>query len=145
MITYKRIELDTIEYPKERELRNKILLRPIGVPDYGWEMHDSESFHFVALNGDCVVGCAVLYPLPDSTGDAQLMQMAVADGMQGKGIGGELVNELVNFARGRCFHRIVCHSRQNVVGFYEKLGFVTYGEPFTEVEIPHSRMQFVLQ
>ncbi len=144
MITHKRIEMDTIEYQKARELRNETLLRPIGIPDYGWEMHDSESFHFAAMDGDSVVGCALLYPLPDSRVDVQLMQMAVAEWMQGKGIGRDIVNELVHFARFRCYHRIVCHSRENVVDFYRKLGFVTYGEPFKEVKILHRHMQLIL-
>jgi hypothetical protein len=49
--------------PNGRELRNKILLRPIGIPDHAWEMHDKKSWHFVAVENDVVIGCVVLVPL----------------------------------------------------------------------------------
>lgn len=145
MIKYKRIEMNNPLYQEERILRNEILLRPIGIPDYGWEMHDSDSFHFVALEGECVVGCVVLYRVPECTGDVQLMQMAVTDKLRGKGIGRDLVGVLLDFARSHGYSRVVCHSRGNVVHFYEKLGFVTFDEPFTEVNIPHRKLQFQLK
>ena len=56
LIIIKRISVDDPWYQSERELRNKILLRPIGIPDYGWEMHDEESWHFVALDNERVIG-----------------------------------------------------------------------------------------
>ena len=86
MISYSQIEKNSIHYQSERELRNMVLLRPIGIPDYGWEMFDSESFHFVALKEDCVVGCVILHLVLESPGDAQLMQMAINSDMQKGGI-----------------------------------------------------------
>lgn len=145
VIKYKQIEMENLLYQGERKLRNEILLRPIGIPDHGWEMYDSDSFHFAALDGECIVGCVVLYPLPDCTGDAQLMQMAVTDKLRGQGIGRDLVNLLLHFARSHGYSRVVCHSRGNVVHFYEKLGFVTFDEPFTEVNILHRKMFFKLK
>ena len=46
----RRIDMENPLYQKERELRNKVLLRPIGISDFGWEMNDSVSWHFVALD-----------------------------------------------------------------------------------------------
>ena len=144
MISYSQIDQSSIHYQGERELRNKVLLRPIGIPDFGWEMFDSESFHFVALKEDSIVGCVILYPLPESPGDAQLMQMAISSGMQKRGIGRGLMKILVDFARSQGFKRIICHSRDEAAGFYAKLGFTVYGEPFTEVEILHRYMSLNL-
>jgi len=144
MVFYKRIKASGRYYQAQRELRNAVLLRPIGVPDYSWEMHDEESFHFVALNGDEVVGCFVLYPVPSDPGAVQMMQMAVLDRFRGVGVGRELMNRCVEFARSEGFCRIVCHSRENAVGFYEKMGFVCTGEPFEEVGIIHRHMIFNL-
>ena len=142
MISYSQIKIlqNSIYYQGERELRNTILLRPIGIPDYSWEMYDSKSYHFIALNNETVVGCVILYPLPDNPGDIQLMQMAISSDMQKKGIGKELVKKVIDFARAQGFKRIVCHSRDKVVPFYSKLGFTVYGEPFTEVGILHRCM-----
>ena len=36
-VNIQRIEIDDPLYQQERDLRNRILLRPIGIPDFGWE------------------------------------------------------------------------------------------------------------
>ncbi|HHP7229294.1 MAG TPA: GNAT family N-acetyltransferase, partial [Xenococcaceae cyanobacterium] len=97
-IIIKRISTNDPWYQSERELRNQILLRPIGLPDYGWEMHDAKSWHFVALERECLVGCVVLVPLDSINHKAQLIQMAVAQSVQRKGIGTKLIQELLKFA-----------------------------------------------
>lgn len=139
MIEVRIIDLkkDVLLYKEQRELRNKILLRPIGMPDYGWEMFDSESFHFIALSNNEVAGCALLCPKEDS---AKLMQMAVDDSFQNKGIGQAIVAKILEFSKTKKIKNIFCHSRENAVSFYEKCGFRTFGEVFKEVEINHIKM-----
>jgi len=132
-------------YESERQLRNRILLRPIGVPDHAWEMNDEKSWHFLAIENDTVIGCVVLFPLDGEKHKAQLMQMAVESDQQGKGIGKLLVDELLNFCRAKNITEVICHSRSNVVEFYLKSGFEIYGEPFTEVGIPHFNMRINLR
>jgi predicted GNAT family N-acyltransferase len=132
-----RIEMDDPRYQKERELRNKILLRPVGVPDYGWEMNDKNSWHFVAVEGAKVIGCVILYPLNEEKSKAQLMQMAVDSPWQGKGIGKLLVKALIKFATNQGIKEIEIHSRAEVTTFYEQLGFQIYGDEFEEVGIKH--------
>jgi hypothetical protein len=46
MMTIQQIETDNPLYQLETDLRNRILLRPIGVPDHAWEMHDHKAWHF---------------------------------------------------------------------------------------------------
>ena len=140
-IVIQRISLDDPLYQLERELRNRVLLRPIGVPDYGWEMHDRKSWHFVTLDGENVVGCVVLVPLDDTNRKTQLIQMAVARSFQGQGIGTRLINELIKFAKLQGIEEITCHARENAVPFYLKLQFEVYGEPFQEVGILHRHMR----
>jgi hypothetical protein len=45
MMTIQQIETDNPLYQLETDLRNRILLRPIGVPDHAWEMHDHKAWH----------------------------------------------------------------------------------------------------
>ncbi len=140
----KIISIEDPLYQQERELRNKILLRPIGVPDFGWEMHDKESWHFVALENNNVVGCVVLTPLNKMKTKTQLMQMAVDAPLQGKGIGKALVKELLKFSSKNSIKEIEIHSRADVVPFYEDLGFKVFGDPFEEVGIAHRYMNIYL-
>ena len=132
-------------YQPMRELRNNVLLRPLGVPDNSWEMYDHRSWHFVAAKDHEVIGCAVLVPSEEDPTTARLIQMAVDGNTQGKGVGKALLEQIIVFARGRKLKSITCHSRHYAVGFYEKLGFEVYGEELEEVGMPHRHMRISLQ
>ena len=134
------INMDHSLYQKERELRNEVLLRPIGIPDYGWEMNDDKSWHFIAIDQSNLIGCVLLVPLNTNLNKAQLTQMAVAKSRQGEGIGKLLVKYLLDFAASKGIKEILIHSRAEVTSFYEQLGFQIYGDEFEEVGIKHQRM-----
>ena len=140
----KLINTDSRWYQQERELRNKILLRPIGIPDYGWEKYDSIAWHFVALDNNLVVGCVLLVPLDEGKKKAQLMQMAVDTAYQKSGIGSFLVKELLLFSKKEMIKEIQIHSRSDVVKFYENFGFEVYGNSFTEVGIEHRYLKKII-
>ena len=146
MISILRINIQDTLYQQERELRNKVLMQPIGMPDYGWEQFDSKSWHFVAIdNKRKVVGCVVLVPNVNQRHDAQLIQMAVDESYQGKGVGKLLVEELETFAKTHEISTILCHSRDKAVNFYLKLNFEIYDEPFEEAGIIHRYMRKYLE
>ena len=139
MLEIKQIEMRDALYQQERELRNKILLRPIGIPDFGWEMHDPESLHFVATKNNQVVGCVVLY-LNEGINTARLMQMAVDQDLQKQGIGQKLVELLLTTAREKGIKEVVCHARADAASFYSKVNFKIFGEPFLEAGVEHFHM-----
>ncbi len=145
MISIQLIETKHSLYPLEQELRNKILLRPIGIPDHAWEMHDEKSWHFVAVEKDAVIGCVVLVPLNATQTKTQLMQMAVETNQQGKGIGKLLVKELLDFSKSKGIKEVICHARDSAVPFYLNLGFEIYDDPFLEVGIQHYHMRINLE
>ena len=140
-VIIQRIEIDDPLYQQERDLRNRILLRPIGIADYGWEKNDHKSWHFVALLDNRVIGCVVLVPLDDDAKETQLIQMAVEADFQKRGIGKMLVKELAAFAGQEGVSQIQIHSREDVTNFYKALGFALYGEPFEEVGVKHRHMR----
>ena len=142
----KIIPIDTQHplYQKERELRNKILLRPIGIPDFGWEMNDSKSWHFAAVHDSELIGCVLLVPLDRNFTKAQLIQMAVSHKWQGKGVGKQLVKTLLDFAKKEGFVEIEIHSREDVTPFYEAMGFTAFGDVFEEVGIQHRHLSLKL-
>jgi len=144
-VEIKRITLEDQLYQQERNLRNRILLRPIGIPDYGWEHNDTKSWHFVAIESEKVIGCVVLVRLDENASKTQLIQMAVEKEFQGRGIGRMLVEYLIEFASENKVQEIQIHARDDVKVFYEQLGFRVVGEPFEEVGIKHRHMLMVLR
>ena len=144
MVKIIRIDMQHSLYQKERELRNKILLQPIGIPDYGWEMNDSRSWHFAAIDGSELIGCVLLVPLDKDFRKGQLIQMAVDDNWQGKGVGKQLVKALLDFAKKKGFTEIEIHSRADVTSFYEAMGFIAFGDVFEEVGVQHKHLSLTL-
>jgi GNAT superfamily N-acetyltransferase len=61
--------------------------------------------------------------------------------MQGKGVGRALMIFAENIARDLGYRRLCMHARSTAVGFYQKLGYRTAGNEFTEVTIPHYVME----
>ena len=141
MITVKIINIDNPLYEQEIELRNKILRRPIGMPDNSWDMQNEKAWHFVALNKDKLIGCVLLLPNKEEKDKVRLIQMAVDNDYQGTGIGKLLINELLHFCKEKKIQEVTCHARDNAVIFYQKMGFEVYDEPFYEVGILHKHMR----
>tara|TARA_B100001094_G_C17892340_1_gene652324 strand:- start:42 stop:488 length:447 start_codon:yes stop_codon:yes gene_type:complete len=146
-IKVEKIDMTDPRYQQERALRNEILLRPIGLPDFGWEMKDGASMHFIAYDQDAenqnVVGCVLLHQLSDiSVG--QLMQMAVKSNLQRAGIGKKMVKVLLNEARSAGLKQVFCHAREQAIPFYSLCGFIESGAYFEEVGIKHVKMTISL-
>ncbi len=133
---------DSELYQQERELRNEVLLRPIGLPDFGWEQSDHIADHFVAVKDSIVIGCVILVKKDNNR--AQLMQMAVKEEYQSKGIGKELLKKLLEHAINNNIKEVYCHAREKAIPFYLKNKFEVYDKPFVEVGVVHNYMKYVI-
>jgi predicted GNAT family N-acyltransferase len=130
-------------YAGELELRFRVLREPLGFPRSAVAFpFEAQSLHLVAHEGDNVQGCVLFNP-EDAHG-GRLFQMAVAAHLQGQGLGARLVTALEAELRRRGFTHVHLHARAHVVPFYERLGYAVYGEPYTEVGIPHRNMHKTL-
>jgi N-acetylglutamate synthase-like GNAT family acetyltransferase len=127
-------------YRKMLLLREAVLRKPLGLKLSPEELQkDVSDHHIAALLEDAVVGCLVLMPLPDKT--IKMRQVAVLSDKQRSGIGKSLILWTEDFSRSLGFSRIILHSRETAVGFYEKLGYKKTGQPFIEVTLPHWAME----
>ena len=92
--------------------------------------------HVIACDGEDVIGSVSF-----DFGTGHLRAMAVAPERQGHGVGSALVRRLEQEVLARGIRCIELHARADAVGFYEKLGYAVFGEPFIEVTIPHRAMR----
>jgi ribosomal protein S18 acetylase RimI-like enzyme len=128
-------------YGSELELRFRVLREPLGHSrDEVAFPFERESLHLVAHEQERVVGCVLFHPEDAQRG--RLFQMAVA--LAGKGLGRQLVDTLEAELRARGFREVHMHARETAVGFYERLGYQVFGEPFSEVGIAHRHMRRTL-
>ncbi|MGR3812317.1 GNAT family N-acetyltransferase [Jiulongibacter sp. NS-SX5] len=139
-----RIKTTSEWYPKELELRDRVLRRPIGLSISDDDLSDEPNqIHIVAIEDDKLIG-VVLLKIENSIG--KLRQMAVSEEAQGKQLGTKLVSALEEYARENNVKEIKLHARHYAVGFYEKLGYTkTSKPPFEEVGMEHFEMEHKLQ
>lgn len=89
---------------------------------------DDNGLHFAAFKDDNIVAVVSLFAEGD---DYQFRKFAVDDGLQGKGIGKQMLDHITAFAETNGAKRLWCNARLSAVGFYLKAGFEHTGQFFT--------------
>lgn len=136
----KQIDHGSREYDEMIRLRYQILRQPLGLNFSSDELEkEKDNILIASFEEDEMLGCCMLKPVDSQT--VQLRQMAVPDKLQGKGIGASIISFAENLARDKGYSKMIMHARDSAIGFYEKFGYKTVGNQFTEVNLPHHVME----
>ena len=128
--------MGTPAYEEELRLREAVLRAPLGLSLTTDELADeSHCAHLGGFDEGRLVAVLLLKPMSPQT--VKMRQVAVRPGLQGRGIGSEMVAFAEAFAMGRGYKTVIAHARGTAVEFYRGLGYATSGEPFVETTIPH--------
>jgi predicted GNAT family N-acyltransferase len=126
--------------PLARPVRENVFIEEQRVPrELEWDEWDERSDHAVArdMKGHAI-GTARLLP------DGKIGRMAVLREWRGRGVGGALMEAMLQQARGRSLSRITLHAQTQAAGFYRRFGFSERGGEFLEAGIPHVLMTLEL-
>ncbi|MEO0511683.1 MAG: GNAT family N-acetyltransferase [Planctomycetota bacterium] len=135
-------------YALECELRERVLLRPIGytLERYVAEYPEVEkaASHYVAMaqtpGGPRVFGCGLLIVEPQRRG--RVVQVAVDPQRQSEGLGRAIMTTIEGDAFGTLgLSELYCHAQVTAIGFYDRLGWQTCSEDFLEAGIVHRGMK----
>ena len=129
---------------KAQPVRTQVFVQEQGIDAKDeWDTADADAVHAVITNRfGHPLGTARL--LKKSPGVAQIGRMAVVRVMRGSGLGGQLLNALVDIAKARGDKEVLLHAQTSAQAFYAREGFLPVGEPFDEVGIAHIEMRKVL-
>jgi predicted GNAT family N-acyltransferase len=120
-------------------LRNDVLRRPLGLV---LSTHDvvaeEKQWHFGLFQAEELLACVIAHPVDGTT--VKLRQMAVKTCHQGRGLGRILIGRVEDVVWSRGVGHIWLNARCEVTAFYDKLGYRQNGPVFSEVGIPHVRM-----
>ena len=73
--------------------------------------------------------------------DGHIGRMAVRKAGRGKGVGGAVLQALIQAARERGDGEVILNAQTHAEGFYNAHGFAREGEEFMEAGIPHITMR----
>jgi ribosomal protein S18 acetylase RimI-like enzyme len=138
-----QIDYGSPKYEQMLKLRDEILRRPLGLIYTAEDLEpDKQDILIAAFDDGPIIGCCILRDEGDGT--IRLRQMAVKNTQQGKGIGQQIMRFAETVARDKGFKKLTMHARDTAIGFYEKQGYKVVGKGFTEVTIPHHKMEKIL-
>jgi len=121
-------------------IRREVFIDEQHIPEAEeWDDADAVSRHAVAYDGGLAIATGRLLP------DARIGRMAVRRAHRRSGIGGILLEALVEAARARGDGTVVLSAQSYVIDFYARHGFVTRGEPYLDCGIPHQTMHRALR
>ena len=145
------------EDPADREacfaVRKEVFVVEQGVAqDIEYDAYDAVAVHVLAVreDGEPLGTGRLLYgeaAAAKTGGDAtvgSLGRLAVARSARGLGVGAALVRAVEDAARARGLAAVDLHAQTHALGFYERLGYETYGPEFPDAGIPHRAMRRVL-
>ncbi len=115
-------------------------------PEFEHDELDTRAFHVLAMAGGHAVATGRLIddqePPSGETGRwGRIGRMAVLAAHRNAGVGGEVLLRLEQEARTKKLVGIVLHAQLHAKAFYEKVGYVAFGDTFDEVGVPHVAMQ----
>lgn len=141
-ITIRTITIkDVTAYQQVFDIREEILRKPIGLSLKNEDLGaDANDMIVIAEQEGNIIGCVMIQQTPDKD-IVKLRQMAVAEHVQGLGVGRMLVAGAEKIIQQQRKQKIKLHARITAEGFYKNLGYSTISDVFTEVGIPHVIME----
>ena len=103
---------------------------------------DPDGIHFGLYAADWLSSVVSLFHDGD---DYQFRKFATLEKHQGKGYGSLLLDYVIAFVRQEGGKRIWCNARTTVTGFYEKFGFESKDEYFSEQGVDFVIMELHLE
>jgi predicted GNAT family N-acyltransferase len=107
-------------------------------PEIEMDEKDAVCVHALAYAQGRAVGTGRLLP------DGHIGRMAVLKESRSLGVGGAILERLVEEARRRGMKEVVLSAQTHALGFYRRHGFIEEGKVFEEAGIPHQEMRRVL-
>ncbi|MDK4352385.1 GNAT family N-acetyltransferase [Enterococcus thailandicus] len=138
-----KIEYDSEKYQQTLNLRNKVMRVPLGLTieeeDFS---HEAEQYILGAFDDEFLLGVGVLSQKLDES-KMKVEYLCVDSQRQSAGVGKQLLSHLELYAKKEHAKTIELEARVSAQSFYEKMGYVAYGDTYLMAIAPveHIRMK----
>jgi predicted GNAT family N-acyltransferase len=122
------------------DLRHTVFIQEQGVPEERErDGLDPDCWHVIARDDSGVpIGCGRLTP------EHKIGRMAVLQEWRGSGVGVAMLRDLIGRARAQGWPEVALDAQVSAIGFYEREGFIVYGDEFEDAGLPHRKMHLSL-
>lgn len=110
-------------------LRREVFIVEQQVQDEEFDVDDLTATHLVAIGDGAVLGTLRLIDLPEHM---KIGRVAVRGDARGRGIARKMLEHAMALSRARGRDRFYLCAQADKTGFYERLGFVAYGETYDD-------------
>ncbi|KEO54150.1 GNAT family N-acetyltransferase [Thioclava pacifica] len=127
------------DYTPCHALRREVFIEEQGIPEpEEWDDLDDEAIHLLAREGERLLGTARLIRREET---GKIGRICVVKSARGTGLGAALVREACDRFEAMGCTRAYLSAQVYAIPFYEKLGFVAYGDDYDDAGIPHRDME----
>jgi predicted GNAT family N-acyltransferase len=121
--------------PEAQRIRFAVFVEEQRVPaELEMDEWDARSLHALAFHENAAIGTGRLLP------DGHIGRMAVLKEFRGKGVGGAVLDSLIDAAKRRGDRELALSAQVHALAFYRAHGFKPVGEVYQEAGIPHQAM-----
>lgn len=141
------MSLSVVPYSEATDLiqaiRQQVFQVEQGVdPELDFDGQDEASVHLLAaIQGKPIATARIRY-LSDQL--AKIERVAVLADYRGKGIGTAVMEGAIAHLSTQSISQIKVNAQLQAIPFYERLGFIKWGDPFNEAGISHIEMRLNL-
>ena len=122
--------------PHASPIRFTVFCEEQGVPrEIELDEYDGVSVHAVVFEDETPIATGRLLP------DGHIGRMAVLKGWRNRGVGGLMLQKLIERAKARGDREVALSAQVHAVAFYRAHGFVEEGAEYLEAGIRHQAMR----
>jgi len=126
-----------------KSIREEVFVIEQSVPvELEWDELDAQCLHcLVAADNGKPIATARLY---QDKKQAQIGRMAVLMAYRHQGVGTLMLNALLEQAQQNGVKEVSINAQTTAIAFYQRLGFIQFGDEFDDAGIPHYKMTLKL-
>lgn len=106
-----------------------------------FDLKEKEKIPFVVYDNKKPIGAARINIFSDYI---KIERVCILKEHRSKGIGVFIMKHLEDYSKNLSIKELRLSAQVQALGFYEKLGYIKYGEMFLDANIPHYKMKKTL-
>lgn len=148
MVYKTKLEVKIVNSPQDiqkcLDLREKIFVQEQNIPFERVKDEENGQFvHFMIFENDLTIGSARI-SFNNAENIAFIERLCILKEHRNKGVGNFFMEELIEYCKKNGFGKIIISAQERIIKFYNKVGFEVCSGIYMDSNIPHFKMQLMI-